>query len=273
MKLGIISPIWMQELCIYKMTLSNFMTRNSPVQTSNIFVFNRQRICTTEKFVNELLAIRPSPAHDVFVLDDKERSVAGAWNAGISFAKEIGCELFLVIATDVGFHPKTIENMIGFLDRNPNVDLCSAVDYNVAFRIDETRPIIACDFSCFMFRGSMIDEFGWFDKEYKPAYFEDNDYITRVVLGGGQFQIVPDAVHYHIGSATKKWDAEAAHHINYWFEHNRNRYISKWGHNTTDDYNLIRKQYNKSPCNSGKPLNWWPEQDRNGYSVCGGVHE
>lgn len=273
MKLGIISPVWMQELCIHEMNLSNFITRNSPVDAVDIFVFNRQRICSTEQFIKELMYIRPGINHEICVVDDKERSVAGAWNQGVNLSRHLDCDLCLIIALDVALHPKTIENMIRFLDKNPDIDLCSAIDYNTAFRTDKTKPLIACDFSCFMFRPTMMDEFGWFDKEYKPAYFEDNDYITRIVLGNGQFQVVQDAIHYHIGSATKKWDAEAAHHINYWFEKNRMRYIWKWGHNTTDDYNLIRTKYWKTPCNSGNHISWWPEQERPGYEVYGGVHE
>jgi hypothetical protein len=80
-----------------------------------------------------------------------------------------------------------------------------------------------------MFTPRTIDEFGWFDHNFKPAYFEDNDYYTRIVQGGGNCRLIHHAKYKSEGSQTIKLEPEAAHHVRHWFEINRKRYAEKWG--------------------------------------------
>ena len=66
-----------------------------------------------------------------------------------------------------------------------------------------------CDFACFLLRRRTIERHGWFDAGYRPAYAEDNDYYTRVVLGGEDCRVVHAARFFHHGSMTIRSDTEA----------------------------------------------------------------
>jgi GT2 family glycosyltransferase len=167
--------------------------------------------------------------------------------------------------------PDTIGCLLDFGNRHPEVAVWSATA-NDELRSCAAESVAGCDFSCFMLRRKTIEQHGWFDREYKPAYFEDNDYVTRVILGGGQVAKVVRARHQHDRSITIREDREMAHHVNHWFGHNRGRFLAKW-RNLTDDYCQIPKACHASPFNTGRALHWWPEQDRNGYNVAGGIHD
>lgn len=207
----------------------------------------------------------------VQVIHDKERSVAGAWNRGVEISREAKIDTHLITAVDVSFSGTTIDRLCEFGEKHPDADLWSSW----ASR-NEAKPGVeyhhACDFSCFMIRDQTIDRYGWFDKEYKPAYFEDNDYVTRVVVGGGSPRRCTSARHVHQGSLTIKADPEMAHHVRHWFGVNRGRFHAKWK-TLTDNYSDMPRVCNKTPYGKDKPIFWWPEQDRPGYSPSGGIHE
>ncbi len=61
------------------------------------------------------------------------------------------------------------------------------------------------------FAGSLlVAHRNMFDPNFRPAYFEDNDYYARVVLGGGRCRVVHAAQFFHHGSMTIKEDPEMA---------------------------------------------------------------
>jgi len=211
--------------------------------------------------------LRKEAGRDIIVVHDMERSVAGAWNRGIEMSLANGIDAFIITAFDVLFTDDTVDTLIRFGNNNA-VEIWSSTARYISS--GETRP--ACDFSCFMLRRETIQNHGWFDKEYKPAYFEDNDYVTRVVLGGGTPRQVLAARHIHKGSMTIKLDAEMAHHVRHWYALNAGRFTRKWKAKT-DNYVDIARVCFQTPYNSGKPLSWWPEQDRKGYSPSGGIHQ
>jgi hypothetical protein len=84
-----------------------------------------------------------------------------------------------------------------------------------------------------MFRPATLRTFGWFDTNFKPAYFEANDYYARVVLGGGRCRVVHGAQCFHHGPMTVRIDPAAAHHVNHWFGLNRQYFSRKWGVQTS----------------------------------------
>jgi hypothetical protein len=205
------------------------------------------------------------------VINEKERSVAGAWNRGIEIAYEAGLVQYLITAVDVSITPATVDCLLEFESRNADCDLWSSTPMDIEVN-SKSASCDGHDFSCFMLRYKTIETHGWFDKEYKPAYFEDDDYVTRMVLAGSNPKRILNARHVHAGSLTIRLDADMAHHVKHWFEINKSRFYKKWGYKT-DDFNRLRERCHKSPFNSGKSLHWWPEQDREGYCPSGGIHE
>jgi hypothetical protein len=207
----------------------------------------------------------------VQVIHDTRRSVAGAWNRGIEIAIDAGIGQFHISAVDVRLHADATEKLLRFGERHPETDIWSSTNQSDMLG-SCVESVEMCDFSSFMLRKRTIDRHGWFDREYKPAYFEDNDYVTRVVLGGSIPRKLTSARHMHLGSATIKTDGEAAQEVGALFGANRQRFYAKWKE-LTDWYDQIPARCFSSPFNSGKPPCWWPEQERPGYSVSAGLHE
>lgn len=85
------------------------------------------------------------------------------------------------------------------------------------------------EFSCFMLKKSTVDKIGYFDPNFYPAYFEDNDYHHRLKIAGLHAYKTNQAVYYHYGSRTMKQDDEIKALVNNGYAINREYYIDKWG--------------------------------------------
>jgi hypothetical protein len=266
-EIATIIPVCLQVPRIFDQFRENLRTLKSSPISRLIVICNRLTLMTPETLHAFLSTDVPFP---IEVIADMERSVAGAWNKGIEIALARGHETFLVTAVDVAFRNDTVSRLEEF-GRAQEEALLWSSRANDSPMPESIKSIDACDFSCFMLRKRTVEKVGWFDKEFKPAYFEDNDYVTRVVLHGVRPQCVIAARHIHQGSLTVKLDPEMAHHVKYWFESNRLRFLMKW-RAQTDVYADIPRECFSTPFNSGNSLSWWPEQDRESYSPSGGIH-
>jgi hypothetical protein len=267
-KIAVVIPACLQAPRIFDQFRANLRTIRHDSIRRLIVVCNRLTLMKDQALEAFLSLDVPYP---VQVIHDKERSVAGAWNHGIDLAMQAGIEQFLITAVDVALLPDTIERLLTFGDTHLEVDIWSSAGNDV-LRGCREEAVHRCDFSCFMLRKSTVERHGWFDRHYKPAYFEDNDYVTRVVLGGGEPKQIVLARHRHDRSLTIKLDKEMAHHVHHWFGQNSARFRAKWKV-STNDYARIRVACFQTPYDSGKPLSWWPEQERTGYTPTGGIHE
>lgn len=160
---------------------------------------------------------------------DGARSVAASWNQGIKAAMNEGCDRFLIMANDCYWYPGAIQKLIEYGDspESRNTMIWSGYCFKGGEEFQEPRD--GCDFTGFMIRKECIEQVGWFDEHYRPAYFEDNDYATRVVLSGYDCRVIPSSRFDTPGSLTIRSDSEAAHHVGYWFDKNRARFREKWG--------------------------------------------
>lgn len=190
-----------------------------------------------------------------------ERSVAGAWNKGCALAVADGSDLLAIVANDTRLRADCLDTLADYGGRN-QADLWSGISYNGRDGIDPSQESDGADFTCFMFRPQTLARHGWFDPNYRPAYFEDNDYYGRVVLGGGKCRVVNRAQFFHHGSMTVREDPEMALHVKYWFEKNREYFAKKWG--VAEPQNScegVLRHYFRHPFNdSTKPLSWYREE-------------
>jgi GT2 family glycosyltransferase len=190
--------------------------------------------------------------------------VAGGWNAGTKLGLDWGAEYCICLANDTEAEPHCVQNLLTFgmsrEDGNPlaqRVALWSGTANNDGRVLDPEMVGEGADFSFFAFRPETIQRHGWFDEMFRPAYFEDNDYAARIVLGGEHHRYVYGARFYHHVSMTARNDAEMAHHINHWFGVNQNRFVRKWGRPPVGDEATMLRDYHRTPFNSGEPLSWW----------------
>jgi GT2 family glycosyltransferase len=259
MRLAIITPVVLQNeamLSLTKEAIAHFTSRH---ELRLYLVCNRLHVCLPEVLQAELAAQFPG---QVTVVHEPgvERSVAGAWNKGCQLALAEEFDFMTIIANDTRLRPDCLDHLVEF-GLNHRADLWSGLSYNDRGAIDPSHVTDGADFTCFMIRPATLQRHGWFDPNFRPAYFEDNDYYGRVVLGGGSCQIVHAAQFFHHGSMTVRQDAEMAHHVRYWFEENRRYFQRKWGvAQPQNDAAGVRRDYYPHPFNdAAKPLWWFPD--------------
>lgn len=254
--LSIVMPVWIQNKAVLQMTLEavSHVYASSP-GTSLLIITNRLHGCLPEDL--EAMARKACPVR-VYVHHEPgvERSVAGAWNKGCELAISEGAERIAIMANDVLVEEDTFDNLLAF--DQPNVAVWSGIDTRERTSIDASKATDGADFACFMIRPDTIKTHGWFDARYRPAYFEDNDYYTRVVLGGSECRVVHAAKFFHRGSMTTRLDPEANHHVKHWWEYNKKRFSDKWGGPPAVSREDVLARHHKHPWNdSTKPLSWW----------------
>lgn len=154
--------------------------------------------------------------------------VSKAWNIGLRKALEVGAEVTIISNDDVFLYPGTLQKIV---DNVGKFDILSAANYrDVSEVIDGPKFDEHPDFSFFAVNTKQfVDRFGFFDENFSPAYFEDNDMARRVYVFGGCYGRMLDAGMYHVGSVTQNMDGPVV--TSEMFEANRRYYIQKWGGN------------------------------------------
>lgn len=146
----------------------------------------------------------------------ENRGVAAGWNIGIARAMEMGINDFVISNDDVYFE-----------DGARPSELIAPLNNNTAI----SMPNAGIGFACFGMNASTIDRVGWFDENFTPAYFEDNDYIYRAKLIDLRYAYTETKV-VHEGSKTQFWfgDGDEERVVSHdRFRRNREYFISKWG--------------------------------------------
>lgn len=224
--LGVVIPVWLTEVeALWESTQRAVSSIRTESPARLYIVPNRLHRMTEEPLREHLSQVSQSP---VVVLPwDGARSVAASWNQGLRMAARDGCDRFLIMANDCYWEDGAIDLLLAYGESPESVGV--SIWSGSAVLRSNPEPVEGCDFTGFMIRSSTLDRVGWFDERFRPAYFEDNDYATRVVLSGGTCRALPTARFEHAGSLTIRSDAEAAHHVRHWFEINKARYVAKWG--------------------------------------------
>jgi len=258
MHIGIVMPVILQERALLDFTREAVEHLVTTHDASLYVICNRLHVCTRE----ELLADLQTRVHGrVTVLNEPGvvQSVAGSWNRGAQLAMTDSATYIAFVANDTRLRNNCLDVLAAF-GEVADADLWSGVSYNNRGEIDSSHVSDGADFTCFMVRPSTLETYGWFDTNFRPAYFEDNDYYARVVLGGGKCRIVNAAQFYHHGSATIRFDPEAAHHANHWFELNRSYFARKWGvYEPAGSCEMVLERYYSRPFNDmSLPLSWFP---------------
>lgn len=152
--------------------------------------------------------------------------VSKGWNAGIQKAIDLNLDIALVVGDDVTFRPGTITKL---LDSFWRCDLITASNERDGVPDTDDVYVEAPDYSCFMIRPKeFVRRVGWFDENFSPAYFEDNDMAYRLKLMEMKQLRQLDAPMFHKGSVTQNWEG-APYVSGEMFERNRSYYAAKWG--------------------------------------------
>ena len=159
------------------------------------------------------------------------RGVAAGWNQilRVCMADPEFRYLYLV-NNDLVFQGDACGVLYDFLEAHPNYVAVSSIQAN------RVKPSLGCvdnshlEFVAIMLTRFCIEQVGYFDERFFPAYFEDNDYaerIKRVLLSKGYLSgTVHDSQVLHVGSCTIK---EGGVKVARSFEENKRKFKEKWG--------------------------------------------
>jgi len=156
-----------------------------------------------------------SVKHLHVVTNEEPNCCAGSWNQIIENSMvKLGGEYCLVTNNDIILHPKTIDNLVDFLEASEeDIVLASALNVRGAlekpwdilnYELDmETPHSEHPDFACYMINKKCVNVVGLFNEQFKPAYFEDNNYHDRILFRHLRAVSTPSAPYYHYGSVTQ----------------------------------------------------------------------
>jgi GT2 family glycosyltransferase len=123
------------------------------------------------------------------------------------------------------------------MDNHPNCILASACNkreeiepYGILDYPEPDQEAISehPDFSCFIVPSDIFKEIGRFDENFRPAYFEDNDFHYRIDLTTWDAHATTKAPYYHYGSITQNSVPQGIIPGTQ-FEANRAYFVKKWG--------------------------------------------
>lgn len=258
-KLQIVIPICVQNTYLLELTYKCVEQIKTKANAQIFLAVNRIVEADKKMFHKEIVKRTKFPV--VISEEDRGRSVAGSWNQGFGYGIADSADYLMILANDVLLEPNTIDIMLEFGSKktNKNVTIWSGIASNLHPEANAWANTDGCDFSCCMMRTGDFKKHGQFDENFKPAYFEDNDYAARVILAGGKLVQIHSARYIHLGSQTVRNDAEMHHHSSYWWGKELNYFLAKWGvQKPLNGPEEIRQHYFKHPFNAAsKPLNWW----------------
>lgn len=146
--------------------------------------------------------------------------VGPAWNRGIVQAAEAGCEYAVIVNDDVVLP----SGMIGRLTERLTGRRAIVSPTNVT-GVCHPRGL---NFWCFAIKPrEFIQQYGLFDENFAPAYYEDDDMAYRVRLAGGVIETIADTA-YHQVMGTQSMDSVPVVGYDVW-DKNEKYYAEKWG--------------------------------------------
>ena len=191
-----------------------------------------------------------------------QQSVSQAWNKGIEEGSRAGCSYILVINTDIIFKTNAIDRLVDFAENNPEAVMWTMSECadlaNLSSCVDDENISEHPLFSCFLVKTDFFKHVGKFDENFAPAYFEDNDMHTRLILAGLKAYRYGGARFFHFRSGTVKSESKLIKKNTAPLLQCQLYFIEKWGHPAVNDAQQIREVYYKHPYNEAdKPLSYW----------------
>lgn len=183
----------------------------------------------TAEYLEEFAKTHPQLS---VVKNEKNIGVAPAWNQGIKLAKY---DYVCIINNDIKILTSDwLFEMQKVLKANPKIYWTSPrTCYSLDLKKISYKPshyeqliygssldeyVVAC---CFMCPKKIFEEIGFFDEKFEVKYYEDLDFIARILSLGNKVKMCHSCLIYHGVGKTSR--------ITTGGENNENYYQSKWG--------------------------------------------
>lgn len=168
---------------------------------------------------------------NIHYIENDENCLAKAWNIGLKYFFAKGYDHVFVSGLD-SFSPssKSLDNLAEFA----SVFFFAAANATGIKRVPGTVGGIPVEhgdgsFSFFCMTKGMFDWVGDFDEDFKPAYFEDNDYLERMRKLKCKPMLVLDATYEHLFQGTVKYGPEIQKKYPIFMQRNLELFVKKHG--------------------------------------------
>lgn len=143
---------------------------------------------------------------------------AASWNY---FLKKYPDDICIIANDDLEFYNDTLEKLVKAYNDSKNDE-----EIGLIFPDHGAHSI----FSCFMISKSCIEKVGYFDENFYPAYFEDNDYVRRFDMQKMKVFSAENCAYIHHKSSTlSAYTPEESRNHSRTFNQNGEYYCKKWG--------------------------------------------
>ena len=160
--------------------------------------------------------------------------VARSWNHILELA---GNEPIVISNDDIVFGQKTFEEMVKAVGEHPFVQ-------GLGWALFAQGP-------------ECLARVGWYDCNYYPAYYEDNDYDVRLTNAGIRpFRALSESVEHFGWGTTRGLPEHKVKWLNEMREKNRQYFLQKWGH--IEGLNGV--EHYKHAFNGNIPTGWKGER-------------
>jgi GT2 family glycosyltransferase len=179
------------------------------------------------------------------------RGVSAAWNLGMKKSLQAGNNYAIISNDDVTFEPNVIEQLIYTLKETGAVMVSPT-----AYEKTNTPSLRTwSDYCCFAVDiNKLISTVGWFDENFYPAYYEDNDMRRRIELAGLDSFTRNDLKINHKISATQFANPSKPVTNQIDMEKNHAYFVKKWGGSPYEE--VYTNPFN----NPNNDLTYWEKQ-------------
>lgn len=172
------------------------------------------------------------------IKNEKNTGVSASWNIGI---RESNYDHIAIINNDIEFgFDNSLYKMADTLNQNSNIYWTSPITYYnknqktiTSFQITHYEQlkygskgnsyVVGC---CFMCPAKSFKDIGLFDEKMHMKYYEDLDYINRILQVRKKVKMTTNAAVYHAVGSTSRFVKGG--------ENNENYYKYKWGNSQFD---------------------------------------
>lgn len=183
-----------------------------------------------ELFTNMMSTV-DYPIHPYVITNwDNNLGVAAGWNQGIKRAMKDGYRYAIIVNDDILLEKNAIKDAFEYLLNSDAIivspNFCVPERDGLRMYFDRNIGVNeSIHWSCYVVdMYKLIEICGWFDENFFPAYFEDNDMYYRIHLAGQKHYLVTRNGFYHKQSATTGVLITKDH-----WNYCENYYRAKWG--------------------------------------------
>ncbi len=153
----------------------------------------------------------------------QNRGLAKSWNEGIVMSED--ADVTIIFNDDITFSPGDVDLIAKASVENPHNFIVTCAGWN---EVHQARMELH-GLACFGIQKIAIDTVGYFDENFWPAYFEDNDFWRRCTLAGLSHVNCSGTSVTHKGSQAIRSSLRLRLQNEKTFRANEQYYFSKWG--------------------------------------------